>query len=342
MPFDRTFDDIATLIHDTANAVFEQFKDFFDLPQVDRLDWVTSSGAIQQQIWQKIIEADLVICDLTGHNHNVMFEAGVSAAWKTAAQVVFIKDRSFTQPAPFDIKPMRYTEYDRTSYTGIKAFQRQLAALIGEAFINFPDSTTAEHPRVPAEYAKNFGDGRDDLTIVTAPFAHRRVTNGLLEFGSLWSFPHSWATIGKQRPHDFTLNFVSTFRNPHADGNAYIGVGVRSQHYYANFAHILYLNHNGRIVITEPNEEPPKFYEDRILREPTRIDPAADHCFTIAFDHEALQIRVDDFTARFPVAQMRKVLGPGLIRFQAYRTWMGLRSLSLSVHSLPPETAHRE
>lgn len=44
--------------------------------KVDRLDWVTSSGAIQQQIWQKIIEADLVICDLTDYNPNVMVEGG--------------------------------------------------------------------------------------------------------------------------------------------------------------------------------------------------------------------------------------------------------------------------
>lgn len=88
MPFDKAFDDIAALIHDTANAVFAQFRDFFELPQVDRLDWVTSSGAIQQQIWQRIVEADLVICDLTGYNPNVMFESGVVAAWKTATQVI--------------------------------------------------------------------------------------------------------------------------------------------------------------------------------------------------------------------------------------------------------------
>src|ERR1700722_12841909 len=79
MPFDKSFDDIAALIHETTNAVFEQFRDFFELPQVDRLDWHTSSGAIQQQIWQRIAEADLVICDITGYNANVMLESGVTA-----------------------------------------------------------------------------------------------------------------------------------------------------------------------------------------------------------------------------------------------------------------------
>jgi len=62
MPFKDPFDDIASLIHDTAVEAFEPFKDFFALPRIERLDWVTSAGAIQQQIWQKIIEADLIIC----------------------------------------------------------------------------------------------------------------------------------------------------------------------------------------------------------------------------------------------------------------------------------------
>lgn len=335
MPFDKKFDDIATLIHDTANEVFQQFRDFFALPQVDRLDWVTSSGAIQQQIWQKIIEADLVICDLTGYNPNVMFESGVSAAWKMATQVIFLKDREFTTPAPFDIKPMRYFEYEMTSYTGVKTFKSQLETLIREAFIGFPDRATPETARVPAEYAKDFGDSRDDLTIVTAPFAHRRVIGGLLEFGSVWNFPHSWATIGKDRFHEFTLDYTACFRNPHPDGNAYIGIGVRSQHYWANFAHILYVNTNGRIVITEPNETPPQFYADTILRDRTAIDAAADLHFHIRFDQSVLEIAVDNFTKTFPVAQMQKVLGPGLIRFQAYRSWMGLRSLNLKTVSLP-------
>ena len=325
MPFEKSFDDIAALIHDTAKSVFEQFRDFFELPQVDRLDWVTSSGAIQQQIWQKIVEADLVICDLTGYNANVMVESGVAAAWKGATQVIFIKDRAaISTPTPFDITPMRYFEYERSSYTGIQAFQQKLANLIREAFINFPDGVTVEH-----DYSQDFGGRVDDLSIVTAPFAHRRVKDGVLEFGSLWNFPHSWATIGKRKFYEFGLDFTATFRNPHPSGNSYIGVGVRSQHYYANFAHILYLNFDGRIVITEPDENPPKFYEDNLLRGATSIDPSADHHFSITFDQSALQIAVDDFKVAFPLADMQKALGPGLIRFQAYRTWMGLRAVKL-------------
>jgi len=37
---------------------------------------------IQQEIWREIEEADLIFCDITGYNPNVMFEAGACAAWK--------------------------------------------------------------------------------------------------------------------------------------------------------------------------------------------------------------------------------------------------------------------
>lgn len=137
--------------------------------------------------------------------------------------------------------------------------------------------------------------------------------------------------LGKKRFQDFSLEFNARFRNPMPEGSSYIGVGVRSQHYYANFAHIVYLNNDGRIVITEPNEEPPEFYKDHILRESTPIDLGADHRFRIVFNNTVLHVEVDDFAADFEVARMKKVFGPGPIRFQAYRTWMGLRDVKVDV-----------
>jgi hypothetical protein len=333
MPFDPKFDDIASLIHDTVNEVFAQFRDFFALPEVNRLDWVSSSGAIQQQIWQRIIEADLVICDLTDYNSNVMFESGVAAAWKDATQVIFLKDRAFGAPAPFDTAPMRYTEYDRTSYVGIKQFKQRLTALIREVFIAFPDRATVESPTIPPVFQMSFAEGQDNLAIITAPFAHRRVINGLLEFGSLWMFPHSWATIGKNHFHEFELEFTATFRNTSPNRNCWVGVGLRSQHYYAQFSHLLYLKCDGSVVITEPNEEPPDFYVDNYLRGPTAVDPSADHRFWISFNATTLGVRVDDLSREFRLAEMRKVLPPGLIRFQASGAWMGLRSFTLRTAS---------
>jgi hypothetical protein len=54
------------------------------------------------------------------------------------------------------------------------------------------------------------------------------------------------------------------------------------------------------------------------------------HCFEFAFDSAALVISIDDFSRRFQVAEMPKVLGAGLIRLQAHMAWIGLERLSVS------------
>jgi hypothetical protein len=135
MPFEKQFDEVASIVHDAIYSLISQFGDALGgLPHIERLDWVTSSGAIQQQIWQKILEADLVFCDITSYNPNVMFEAGVCAAWKDVVRVVFIRDSTSKVDCPFDIKPMRYTEYELT-HSGIKTFQQKIMALAKDAMV---------------------------------------------------------------------------------------------------------------------------------------------------------------------------------------------------------------
>ncbi len=323
MPFEARFDRVAEVIHNTISKKLEEFAANFgpELPQIKRLDWVTSAGVIQQEIWEEITEADLIFCDITGYNPNVMFEAGVAAAWKNIGQVVFIQDRFFKQQSAFDIAPLRYTEYELTS-DGLPKFQNQIAQLTINALIAFPDlQGTAPAIQLPLEI--DFKSNHDDLRIYTPPFAHRRVVNGALEFGSLHVFSHSWASIGKEQFLNFELEFWARFSNPLSNAG-YIGVGLRSQHYYANFAHILYLNQNGSIIITEPNEQPQNFYRDNPLRSATPIDLAAYHHFRVVFDESALAVQVDDFSQTFQVSQTSKVFGPGLIRFQSHQTWMAV------------------
>jgi hypothetical protein len=170
------------------------------------------------------------------------------------------------------VAPLRYTEYTLTS-DGIPEFKRKLAELVQQAVIAFPDSKGIA-PTVSLPLNVTFESGHDDLRIYTPPFAHRRVVGGALEFGSLASFSHSWASIGKKPILNFAIRFKARFSNPQP-GAAFIGVGFRSQHFLANFAHILYLNRDGSILVTEPNELGPKFYEDRQLREPGPLDLSA-------------------------------------------------------------------
>jgi len=295
---------------------------------VERLDWVSSAGAIQHQLWERIATADIVFCDITGHNPNVMFEAGVCAAWKEANQVVFLRDEFYRPDQPFDIAPFRYATYRITS-DGLPAFERTIINLLQDVFVGYPDRLgTATTLRLPLEC--DFADNRDDPRLYTPPLSHRRVRNGRFEFGSLWSYPHSWATLGKYPLSTFALTFSASFALVHPDkDHGYIGVGIRSQNYYAGFGHIVYLNRDGSIVMCQPAETSEGFVDIR-LREAQPIELDAEHSFELEFSASTLSVQVDGCSATFPVADMPKVLGPGLIRFQSHVCWMGISRIGLS------------
>ncbi len=329
MPFEGRFNQVADVIKTTVTELAQRFPDGLgtDLPHIRRLDWVTSTAVIQQEIWQEIYEADLIFCDVTGYNPNVMFEGGVCAAWKDLKHVVFIRDHFFKGQAPFDIAPIRYTEYELTS-DGIKDFKEKIARLAMDVLIGYPDQQGSS-PKITLPLEIQFKNNQDDLRICTPPFAHRRVLHEELEFGSLWFYSHSWASIGKENFLNFMLEFSARFSNLRPDAG-YIGVGLRSQHYFANFAHILYLNRDGSIVLTEPNEEPPQFYTDIPLRPATSIDLTAQHQFKITFNESVLSVQIDDFSRTFQVATMKKVFGPGLIRFQSHSSWMAISQVKVT------------
>ncbi|WP_142856390.1 hypothetical protein [Salinigranum halophilum] len=73
-----------------------------------RADQMSDPGSITRQIIQKVVESDLVIADLTGHNPNVFYELAVRHA--TARPFIQLIDSSDT--IPFDLAHMRTIDYD--------------------------------------------------------------------------------------------------------------------------------------------------------------------------------------------------------------------------------------
>ena len=328
MPFESRFNQVADVIHKTATESLKQLPDTLGIlpPEITRLDWVSTSGVIQQQIWQEILTADIIFCDITGYNTNVIFECGVCAAWRDIRNVVFIKDRFFKQPSAFDLAPIRYVEYEMTS-EGVLPFVQKIQSLIRDVLIAYPDGQgTAGNISVP--FKLSFDSNFDDLRIYTPPFAHRRIIEETLEFGSIYNFPHSWASVGKKSFLNFSVEFTAKFSNPLND-TSYIGIGLRSQHYWAHLGHILYLTKDGRIIITQPNESPPNYYKDILLRDKTKINVNDYYRFGVKFDSKKLSIKINDFKKDFNIKDMPKVFGAGLIRFQSYLTWMRLREINV-------------
>lgn len=72
-----------------------------------RVDDVSSSNPIVADILNRIVEAPMAICDISGLNANVMFELGIRQAY--GKPVALIKDER--TKSVFDISGLRYTEY---------------------------------------------------------------------------------------------------------------------------------------------------------------------------------------------------------------------------------------
>ena len=338
MPFEKRFNQISDLIEGVVSQIVKDFTKNYGMPglKINRLDWVDATGAIQQQIWQEIYEADLIFCDITGFNPNVMFELGVCAGWKEMKKIVLIRDHYFKQPSAFDIAPIRYTEYTLTS-EGVNEFKEKIQRLVELAYISYPD-IQGSVPLVKLPLEIDFEDNRDSDYIYTPPLAHRRVKDGALEFGSIVSYAHSWSIIGGNQFRNFHLTFSAKFIDPLTDqiyektrwepGKAFIGIGLRSQHFYAGLAHILYLRKDGHIILSQPAEDF-NAYKDITLRGTTDIDPYIYHQFEIEMTDEVLAIGVDDFEYEFKISELPKVYTSGYIRFQSLRSWMGIANIKL-------------
>lgn len=75
-----------------------------------RADDVGASNYIIIDILRKILDSDMVLCDLSGRNPNVLYELGIRQAFNLPT--ILIKDIKTNKI--FDIQGLRYTEYNQT------------------------------------------------------------------------------------------------------------------------------------------------------------------------------------------------------------------------------------
>ena len=75
---------------------------------------IIEPGNIREDMFGLIIEADLVVCDITIHNANVFYELGIRHALRKKRSVL-IKGGPVKDSTPFDILTDRYLAYDINS-----------------------------------------------------------------------------------------------------------------------------------------------------------------------------------------------------------------------------------
>ncbi len=106
-------------------------------------------GIIQKRIIQNIYDNDIVVCDVSGKNPNVMFELGMRLAFDKPAIIVIDDKTDYS----FDTSPIEHLSYPRDlRYYNILNFKEQLKTKIiatVEKAKNDPNYTT---------FLKNFGE----------------------------------------------------------------------------------------------------------------------------------------------------------------------------------------
>ena len=98
MPFSPGFDGVYAALGAAAVAVGKQCK---------RADDIWNHDAIIQDVVSLICKSSVVICDLTGKNANVFYEAGI--AHSLGKDVILITQSA--DDVPFDLRHLRYIQY---------------------------------------------------------------------------------------------------------------------------------------------------------------------------------------------------------------------------------------
>jgi hypothetical protein len=100
-----------------AEINFDQVHDVLIRPAMERCGLeggttgqVVEAGNIREDMFALIIEADVVICDITIHNANVFYELGIRHALRKK-HTVLIKGDPTADKTPFDLSTDRYLKY---------------------------------------------------------------------------------------------------------------------------------------------------------------------------------------------------------------------------------------
>jgi hypothetical protein len=121
MPFDAAFNDVYNSIREAAGNVGLRCR---------RADDIWENAAIIQDVVSLIDRSRIVICDCTGRNPNVFYEAGI--AHTLGREVILITQSE--HDIPFDLRHLRYVRYlnnaeGRTAL--VEALQSRMHTLLG-------------------------------------------------------------------------------------------------------------------------------------------------------------------------------------------------------------------
>jgi hypothetical protein len=296
---------------------------------------ITSSGLIQPEIWQQIRAADFILADLTGLNGNVLYELGAAAAWHPKEQVIVIRERppeGAIGPDPkseiwlSDIQPVRHLQYVRT-HSGLARLARELLQVFAEMIVAAPFEGL-DDLKVTLPLSLDLSTGRDPEELFSPSAAHRRALPGrFLEFGSLYSFPHSWLTVGNLKLRRVRVKARLSFSklgHPKTD-QPWLGVMLRSQSFWVNHGHLAYIRSDGGAWVTVEKETG---HDDEQIGRIDGFDPRTDE-FDIetSMDDKGWRVQIGPVKWERAIWELPHVFWSGRIIIRSSCAWLALKHL---------------
>lgn len=104
-----------------------------------RVDELNTGDSITNKIIDYLINSDLVIADLTGHNPNVFYELG----YRTALGKPTIQIKSKDETLPFDVNTIQTFDYNINDIPAIEVFKSRIKqTILSFNFVSNVDATS--------------------------------------------------------------------------------------------------------------------------------------------------------------------------------------------------------
>ena len=81
-------------------------------------EFTSANGVIMEEVWSALNNCQFVIAEITGGNDNVFYELGIAHTLNKPA--ILITQATTPEKIPFDIRHLRYIQYDNTAAGGAK------------------------------------------------------------------------------------------------------------------------------------------------------------------------------------------------------------------------------
>lgn len=131
---------------------------------------IIEAGNIREDMFCLIIEADLIICDITHHNANVFYELGIRHALRKK-RTVLIKGSPVVDSTPFDILTDRYVPYQvsepavacaalTAAIKATLASDRETDSPVFKMLPNLPEVDPAAIQAVPTDFGEDVARAR--------------------------------------------------------------------------------------------------------------------------------------------------------------------------------------